>query len=55
VNDAKAWYSSRRKQYTPDIIKQIQEKVATEPDGLIGPLTIQAVADRPTRLLGRQG
>ena len=44
VNDAKAWYSSRRKQYTPDIIKQIQEKVATEPDGLIGPLTIQAVA-----------
>ena len=33
VNDAKAWYSSHRKQYTPDIIKQIQEKVATEPDG----------------------
>jgi len=26
VNDAKAWYSSRRKQYTPDIIKQIQER-----------------------------
>lgn len=44
VNDAKAWYASRSQEYTPDIGKQIQQKVVTAPDGFIGPLTIQAIA-----------
>ena len=44
VRQARAWYAGRTARYTPAIIKQIQERVGAEVDGLIGPETIQAVA-----------
>lgn len=44
VDEAKAWYVKQRSQYPPDVIKQIQAKVGTVPDGIIGAFTIQAVA-----------
>lgn len=44
VEKARAWYASQPERYTPAIITQIQDAVGAEPDGVIGPETIQAVA-----------
>lgn len=44
VERARVWYANHRRDYTPDIIKQIQAAVGADQDGLIGPQTIQAVA-----------
>ena len=44
VEHARNWYAAHQHDYTPDIIKQIQQAVGADPDGLIGPMTIQAVA-----------
>ncbi|OUL28219.1 peptidoglycan-binding domain-containing protein [Nostoc sp. 106C] len=44
VSSAKAYYASRSKQYTPEIITQIQQTVGSTPTGAIDDETIQAVA-----------
>lgn len=44
VAKARSYYAKRRRQYTPEIIAQIQAQVDVEPTGVIDEATIQAVA-----------
>lgn len=44
VREALEWYESRRPLYPKRVVTRIQQKVGASPDGVLGPLTVQAIA-----------
>lgn len=44
VKDAQAWYAAKKEQYTPDVVKQIQQRLGIAVTGKVDVALIQAVA-----------